>query len=153
MRKKSINERLLWLIQTVHPNQITYHMGKQWMCSDKFGGLAPVIKKISYRAQVKPFNCLLPVLSLSLSYLKPFNCLALVLSLFVFFFFSYLLHQYTVSHNPTVMQQMQQQQCWDYFFYTSFGWPKFACHKPRPTRDETRDPTKDTHASVFFLYF
>ena len=36
-------------------------------------------------------------------------------------------------------QQLQQQQCWDYSFYTSSGRQKFACYKPCPTRDETHN--------------
>ena len=53
---------------------------------------------------------------------------------------SHLPRQYTGSLNPTVKQQMQQQQCWDYAFYTSSGWPKFTyVTNDRPTRDETRN--------------
>ena len=67
----------------------------------------------------------------------------LVLSLS--FFLSYLPCQYTGSLNPTVKQQMQQQQqCWDYSFYTSSGWPKFA-YVTNPVPPEIRSVTYKLH--------
>ena len=39
---------------------------------------------------------------------------------------SHLPRQYTGSLSPFVKQQIQQPQCWDYSFYTSSGWLKFA---------------------------
>ena len=89
-------------------------------------------------SKVKPFNYSLPVLSL----LKTFNCLLLVLSLS--FFLSYLPRQYTGSHSPTMKQRLQQQ-CWDYSFYTSSGWPKFA-YVTNPVPPETRHVTYKLHS-------
>ena len=54
---------------------------------------------------------------------------------------SHLPFQYIGSLSPTVKQQMQQpQQCWDYSFYTSSGWPEFVyVTNPCPTGDGTCD--------------
>ena len=73
---------------------------------------------------MKPFNYLLPVSCLSISLLLGASI-------------------HCGSHNPTVKQQMRQQQYWDYFFYTSSGWPIFAYITtpvpPETRRDETHD--------------
>ena len=65
---------------------------------------------------MKPFNCSLAVLSLSLSF-----CLTCRVNTLV--------HTILLSNN----------KCRDYFFYTSSGWLKFACRKPCLTRDEMSD--------------
>ena len=101
---------------------------------------------------MKPFNCSLPVLclSFSLNWNLLTACHQSCLSLS--FFPSYLPHQYTGLHNPTVKQQMPTQQSWDYLFYTSPVWPKFAQTPPHQRRDAwpTNCTPKDAHASVFF---
>ena len=71
---------------------------------------------------------------------------------------SHLPRQFTDSLSSTAKQQMQQkQQCWDYSFYTSFGWPKFA-YVTKPVPPETRRVTYKLHSQGrscfrFFLYF
>ena len=80
--------------------------------------------------------------------LKLFNCSRLVLS--------FSPRQYTGSLSPTVKQQMQQQQqCWDYSFYTSSGWLKFAyIAKPVPPGHKTYKLHSQEHSYfIFFLYF
>ena len=70
---------------------------------------------------------------------------------------SHLPRQYTGLLSPTVKQQMQQQQYWDYSFYISSGWPKFA-YVTNPVPPETRCVTYKLHSLGrsffhFFLYF
>ena len=86
---------------------------------------------------------------ISVHFMKLFNCLQLVLS------FSC---QYTSSLSPTVKQQMQQQQqCWDYSFYTCSGWQKFS-YVTITNPPETRRVTYKLHPQerscfVFFYTF
>ena len=69
---------------------------------------------------------------------------------------SYLPRQYTGLLRTTVKQQMQQQQqCWDYSFYTSFGWLKFAYVK-NPVPLEMRHVTYKLHShehSCFYFFY
>ena len=59
---------------------------------------------------------------------------------------SHLPRQYTGSLSVNVKQQMQQQQqqCWDYLFYTSSGWLKFA-YVTNPVPPEIRCITYKLH--------
>ena len=71
---------------------------------------------------------------------------------------SHLPCQYTGLLSPPVKQQMQQQQqCWDYSFSTSSGWPKFT-YVTNPVTPETRCMTyilypQGRSCFCFFLYF
>ena len=91
------------------------------------------------RNSLKPFNCSLPILSLSFS----LTCHRSGLSFFLSH--SYLPRQYTGLHNPTVKQQMPPQQCWDYFFYTGSSWPKSA-YVTNPIPPEMRSVTYKLHS-------
>ena len=61
----------------------------------------------------------------------------------------------TGSLSPIVKQQMQQQQCWDYSFYNSSGWPKFA-YVTNPVPPETWRVNYKLHpqgCSCFQVFF
>ena len=83
---------------------------------------------------MKPFNCLLPVLSVSFS-----------LSLF------YLLHQYTGLHNSAVKQPMPLPTL--LLLYRFWLTEICICCKPHPTRDKMHDLQIELPTTLMLLFF
>ena len=88
-----------------------------------------------YATLLKPFNCSLPVLSLSFS--KPFHCWLPVLSPFLSLSLAVSIHWFAQSYceatnaTTTMLRLLLLYQFW----LAEIG----ICHKPRPTKDETHD--------------
>ena len=52
--KKTANKRLLWLIQTICPNNTTLNAGKQMVPSAEVGALGPMFEKSATELKLKP---------------------------------------------------------------------------------------------------
>ena len=83
---------------------------------------------------MKPFNCSLLVLSLSFS--KPFNCFLPVLFLFLSLLLATSIHWFAESYCEATNATTKLRLLLLYQFWLA---EICTCHKPRPTRDETRD--------------
>ena len=55
--KKQLTKDTMILIQTVHPNYITLHTGKQGVCSAEVGALAPVFENSDIESRHNLHRC------------------------------------------------------------------------------------------------